>query len=282
VYTNGFWPGFNERTNGVHWGFFEYILERVFDCTIQLTGSLADADILLESFIGSSVLNDKAWKYSMFFSGEAHEVPFAQSYTFCMGARDSGINFISCPLYLVYDYCKPFSYPSQITDVPPKGTCSIISSGIGTRCSLLDTLVEHGIEIDNAGRYKNNIGYTIPGSYSDPPILDFQKNYKLVLAFENAELDDYITEKILNPFRAGTIPIYFGSKQISNYFNPKRFVQVSSIDETVNELQRLLSDPSYWLEKVNEPIFLRSTEERMDDIIQMIKKNVKVCGRGDM
>jgi hypothetical protein len=282
VYINGFWSGFTQRTDGVHWGFFEYILERVFDCKIQLTGSLADADILLESYFGSSALTQKPWKYSIFFSGEAHEIPFAQSYTFCMGARDTGDNFIACPLYLAYDFCKPFSYRTQITSVPPNGICSIISSGIGSRCSLLDTLVERGIKIDNAGRYKNTIGYTIPGSYSDPPILEVQKNYKLVLAFENAELDDYITEKIINPFRAGTIPVYFGSKQISKYFNPKRFVQVTCIDETVHELQRLLSDPSYWLQKVNEPIFLRSTEERMEDIIQCIQKNVKVCSRGDM
>jgi hypothetical protein len=276
VYTNGFWPGFTQRTDGVHWGFFEYILERIFDCKIQPTGSIADADILLESYFGSSVLAEKPWKYSIFFSGEAHEIPFAQSYTFCMGARDTGDNFIACPLYLAYDYCKPFSYPSQITSVPPNGVCSIISSEIPGRYryTLLDLLGAKGIEIDNAGRYKNTLGYTIPGSYSDPPILDFQTKYKLVLAFENAEVDEYITEKIINPFRAGTIPVYFGSKQINKYFNPNRFVQVTNIEDTVQEMQRLLSNPSYWLQKVNEPIFIKSTEESIETIIQLMKKNV--------
>ena len=274
VYINAFWAGFTERTDGVHWGFFENILERVFDCKIHITGSLADADILLESYFGSSVLQHKSWKYSIFFSGEAHDIPFAQSYTFCMGARDSGENFISCPLYLAYDYCKPFSYPRHITSVPPNGVCSIISSEIPGRYryTLLDILREKGIHIDNAGCYRNTLGYTIPGSYSDPPIIEFEQKYKIVLAFENAELDDYITEKILNAFRAGTIPVYFGSKQISKYFNPKRFIQVGSIEETVKEVQQLLSDPSYWLEKVNEPIFIQSTKERIESIIQLMKR----------
>jgi hypothetical protein len=280
VYINGFWPGFSERTDGVHWGFFEYILERVFDSKLQITNSIDDADMLLESYFGSSLFSRKQWKYSIFFSGEGHDLPpHSQLYTFCMGARDSGTNFISCPLYLAYDFSKPFTYPTKITEVPSKGVCSIISSGFGSsRSTILDQLIQHGIQVDNAGRYSNNIGHTIPGSYSDPPIIDFQHNYKLVLAFENTKLDDYITEKIVNPFRAGTIPVYFGSQKISSYFNPKRFVQVTTIEETVSKIQQLLTDPTHWLEMVNEPIFVQSTEERMGDIICLMKKNVeKLC-----
>jgi hypothetical protein len=275
IYINGFWGGFAERTDGVHWGFFEYILERVFETKLQITDSIDDADILLESYFGSSVFTHKIWKYSIFFSGEGvHQLP-PHAYTFCMGSQNSGDTFVSCPLYLAYDYCRPFTYPTQITAVPPNGVCSLISSGIGSkRCALLDALIHHGIQVDNAGRYKNNVGYTVPGSYSDPPILAFQQKYKLVLAFENSELDDYITEKIVNPFRAGTIPVYFGSQRIAEYFNPKRFVQVTSIEETVSKIQRLLSDPTHWLEMVNEPIFLESTVDRMENIIREMKKNV--------
>ena len=283
IYINGFWPGFLEKTDAVHWGFFEHILERVFDSKITPSSSIESADILLESYFGSSVFAAKAWKYSIFFSGEAHDLP-PNPYTFCMGARDSGSNFISCPLYLAYDYCKPFTYPIQITEVPSNGVCSIISSDIpgSYRYSLLTLLAEKGIHIDNAGRFNNNIGYTIPASYSDPPILDFQRKYKLVLAFENAQLDDYITEKILNPFRAGTIPVYFGSKQISSYFNPKRFVQVTSVEEVVREIQSLLTDNAKWLHMVNQPIFITSTAEMIDSIIDKMKKYEKLCCRGNL
>jgi hypothetical protein len=282
IYINGFWPGFSERTDGVHWGFFEYILERVLDCKIIPCSSIDSADILLESYFNTSVFGAKSWKYSIFFSGEAHELP-PNAYTFCMGARDSGPNFISCPLYLAYDYCRPFSYPTKISEVPTKSMCSIISSGIGNeRCNLLSLLAEKGIKIDNAGRYNNTIGYSIPGSYSDPPILDFQNRYRLVMAFENAQLDDYITEKILNPFRAGTIPVYFGSKQISNYFNPKRFIEVTSIEDTVSKIQTLLSNDSLWLDMVNEPIFIRSTAEIIDSIIEKMKKYENICSRSNM
>ena len=275
VYANGFWPGFHECTDGVHWGFFQAILESALDSKLHLTRTIDLADILLESHFGPSAFQKRPWKYSFFFSGEGvHALPpLISSYTACMGAVNSGKNFVSCPLYLAYDYCRPVTYPTP-TEVPAKGICSIISSQVpgSYRYKLLEQLSQ-ALVIDNAGHYNNTVGYTIPGAYSDQPIIDFQKTYTLVLAFENAVVDDYITEKILNPFRAGTIPVYFGSKEICKYFNPKRFVQVKdNVQETVDELKRLLTDPVYWLEKAREPIFVKSTAEIMQDIIQSLQK----------
>jgi hypothetical protein len=275
VYINGFWPGFHECTDGVHWGFFQAILEGALHCKLHLTRTIELADILLESHFGPSVFEQKAWRYSFFFSGEGvHSLPpLISSYTACMGAVNSGRNFVACPLYLAYDYCRPVTYPRP-TEVPAKGICSIISSQVpgSYRYKLLEDLSKE-LAIDNAGRYKNTLGYTIPGSYSDQPIIDFQKTYKLVLAFENSVVDDYITEKILNAFRAGTIPVYFGSKEICKYFNAKRFIQVKdSLQETVDEIKKLLTDSTYWLEKASEPIFVKSTAVIMQDIIQSLQK----------
>ena len=51
--------------------------------------------------------------------------------------------------------------------------------------------------------------------------------------------NEYITEKIINAFRAGSIPIYYGSKRIDKYFNPKRFIQIdpTNIDNCIEQIQ---------------------------------------------
>lgn len=46
------------------------------------------------------------------------------------------------------------------------------------------------------------------------------KDYRFSIVFENAIYDKYYTEKITDCFATGTIPIYWGTKKISEDFNP--------------------------------------------------------------
>ena len=38
-----------------------------------------------------------------------------------------------------------------------------------------------------------------------------------MLAFENNEIEDYVTEKLINAYQAGTVPVYMGSPNSKNY-----------------------------------------------------------------
>lgn len=58
----------------------------------------------------------------------------------------------------------------------------------------------------------------------------FQQKYKFSIAFENTKLDGFYTEKILNPFYAKSIPIYWGSGEITKEFNPKAFINCADYD----------------------------------------------------
>jgi hypothetical protein len=46
------------------------------------------------------------------------------------------------------------------------------------------------------------------------------KDYAFSINIENMIQDNYFTEKIIDCFLCGTIPIYFGAKKISSFFNP--------------------------------------------------------------
>jgi len=44
------------------------------------------------------------------------------------------------------------------------------------------------------------------------------------MAFENTDTKGYITEKIMNVFLAGAVPIYWGTEDVKEVFNPESFV----------------------------------------------------------
>lgn len=61
-------------------------------------------------------------------------------------------------------------------------------------------------------------------------------DYKFSVCVENAEYDTYFTEKILDTFATGTIPIYKGTKNISKFFNPEGILFLDDLDfSQINE-----------------------------------------------
>ena len=53
--------------------------------------------------------------------------------------------------------------------------------------------------------------------------LAFQK-YRFVLCMENRNATGYITEKILNAFLSGSVPVYYGTREVFDLFNRKAFI----------------------------------------------------------
>ena len=56
--------------------------------------------------------------------------------------------------------------------------------------------------------------------------IDFLSSYKFSITMENSEGDGYISEKIIDSFIAGTIPIYYGNYMIDEYINPKAYILI--------------------------------------------------------
>ena len=55
-------------------------------------------------------------------------------------------------------------------------------------------------------------------------------DYMFSVAIENDKYDDYFTEKILDCFASGTIPIYYGTNNIGNYFNSNGIIDLNEFD----------------------------------------------------
>lgn len=77
------------------------------------------------------------------------------------------------------------------------------------------------------------------GGFFEPKIL-WHKDYRFSIAVENCFVPGYFTEKIIDCFRTGTIPIYAGDPDINNYgFNKDGIITFSSLEELADILSNL-------------------------------------------
>jgi hypothetical protein len=64
------------------------------------------------------------------------------------------------------------------------------------------------------------------------------QDYRFGLVMENAKSDGYITEKIVNAFLSGTVPIWYGTREIFDVFNERAFIYYD-IDDPQPALDRI-------------------------------------------
>ena len=95
-----------------------------------------------------------------------------------------------------------------------KFCAAVITNPIGFRLNFIKELNKYK-NIDMGGRFHNNVG----GYVKDK--IEFLKQYKFSLAMENSEADGYTSEKIIDAYLAGTIPIYYGDYMVDDYINLK-------------------------------------------------------------
>jgi hypothetical protein len=121
-----------------------------------------------------------------------------------------------------------------------------------TRIRFLRKLARYK-PVDCGGTVCNNMG----GQKVNDK-LAFLSSYKFTIAFENARHPGYTTEKLTDPMMAGSIPIYWGNREVGRDWNTRSFVnchEYSSFDEVVEEIIRLDQDDGRYLAKLKQPWF---------------------------
>jgi hypothetical protein len=94
----------------------------------------------------------------------------------------------------------------------------------------------------------------------------FFSAYKFCLVLEHAMMPGYITEKILNAFLAGCVPIYHGPEEIFLFFNKNAFVYYDpdSPQEALDLIANLNKDDQLYDAMLSEPI-LANGEQTIQD-----------------
>lgn len=116
-----------------------------------------------------------------------------------------------------------------------KFCCFVVSNGkCGFRNSFFEMLNRRR-RVDSGGAFMNNIGGRVENK------IEFMKDYKFIIAFENVAYPGYTTEKVLQPFYSRTVPIYWGNPKVSDEFDPSSFVWVKDERDAESAIERVLA-----------------------------------------
>jgi hypothetical protein len=115
-------------------------------------------------------------------------------------------------LYKIYDKTKLISFITSN---------KVMTKGHQFRVNCAQTLMSKSVPIDFYGRGIKDIIGKIEGL----------QDYKFSVTIENGKYDNYFTEKILDCFLTGTIPIYNGCDNISEFFDMNGIITFNTVDE---------------------------------------------------
>jgi alpha(1,3/1,4) fucosyltransferase len=118
--------------------------------------------------------------------------------------------------------------------------------------------------VDCAGSHLNNMkGWTVPMSPSRVGAkVEFFRRYKFTLAIENAIWPGYMTEKLVDPMYAHSIPIYVGDPQAHVSFDPASYIDFAclpNIKQMIEFVREVDNNRALYLKMLAAPYFRNNT-----------------------
>jgi len=241
-----FWGSFNPQDN-----FILDALKKNFE--VEVTSY---PDFLFCASFGKEYLKYDCVRIR--YEGE-NLAPDFNLYDYALGFHyiDFDDRYLRFPHYLLYpEALSKAQNKHLLTDEEYAGHtkfCNyVISNALSApnRQQMIDMLNTYKT-VDSGGKYKNNVGGPVPDK------IEFEKNYKFTMTFENTSANGYTTEKIMEGFAGATIPIYWGSPDIAKEFNPKSFINCHDFDSyeaVLEKIKEIDSNDELFLSMVKEPI----------------------------
>ena len=246
----GMWDGFEAR----------YSAGKFPEAWFKTYPHIPSDSVVYSHFLSSD--NALSGSYKVFFSGENEPVD-QRADMYMTWHRDPpvvGKPHMRCPLWALHRPCARTlvgeTANSQSRGLSERPFCSYVQShDIEYRDDFVRVLGQLG-PVASPGRCLNNrpyLHYLDDDNQYDYSIkIDFLSRYKFNVCFENSQADGYCTEKIVQAFAAGSIPIYWGDPYAYEYFDTKSFVHHKSDDEaTMDHVRQLHGDPEVYYEMLN-------------------------------
>jgi hypothetical protein len=245
-----FWPLFDKNNN-----YFINLLSQQYEVEIS-----DDPDFLFYSCYGNDYLKYKCIR--IFFSAENMRPDFSGCDFAMTFDYNEDLRHYRLPLYYLYiiqygalqDLAKSRTREEAkvILNRKTKFCCMVVSNPHSKkRIDFFHELSKYK-HVDSGGRYLNNVGGPVANK------LDFIKDYKFVIAFENSSYPGYTTEKIVEPFVVNSIPIYWGNQLVEKEFNKKSFVNYDDSkdpQELINKIREIDENEEMALQILMQPKF---------------------------
>lgn len=164
-------------------------------------------DFLLFSQIDNYTMKTHFFDYDcvkIFFTGENVRTDFnVADYGIDFDYMDFGDRHLHLPLFALGDFNQKRELNKR-----EKFCAYLVTNGGNTNNPLLrerffDILSAYK-QVDSGGKHRNNIGYFVQDKQK------WLQGYKFNLCFENSSYPGYLTEKLIDAYNAGCVPIYWG------------------------------------------------------------------------
>ena len=234
--------------------FFVELLKRKYNVII-LTDSNEEPDILFYSCWGS--MDNVKWTRCLriYYTAE-RDCPDFNMCDYAIGLVNIGTTerFLHFPFYTFYnDLMRKYENLPNIDDPVSflnREFCSTVVSDPYRSPIFFDVFnrLNEYKPIASGGRWNNNVGRPVLDK------MDFIKNYKFCLAFENMKVDGYVTEKIMEPLVARTIPIYWGSRSVKKEFGDGAYIDISdfdTVDRAIDFIKKVDNDDNLYMQILN-------------------------------
>jgi alpha(1,3/1,4) fucosyltransferase len=247
-----FSAGFDKKSN-----FFCDLLSTRYD--IEITDR---PDFLIYSVFGTDYLNYDCIR--ILYTGENKRPSFDEcDYAFSFDYLDDKRNF-RLPLYLIACDVSLLTKPNPAPEtlVKSKFCNMVVSNPLGKERTAFFHKLSAYRKVDSGGKYLNNIG----GPVADK--MQFMKDYKFTLAFENSVYPGYTTEKLVQAMLAHTVAIYWGNPLVNRDFNTKSFINCydyRNFDEVVARIIEVDNNTELYEEYLRQPYFTDNIPNKFVD-----------------
>ncbi|MEG1142772.1 MAG: glycosyltransferase family 10, partial [Clostridia bacterium] len=163
--------------------------------------------------------------------------------------------------------------------------CSFVVSNPNNidRNNLFTSLNDYK-HVDSLGRFNNN--NTLLSKYTDEDTWHENKinllrdnKFKFNICFENTYTTGYITEKIMDSFLTGSIPIYKGANDVDKWFNNDSFINCNDYnnEDIIQLIKELDSNESLFNKYYNQPLFDAYQIIQLFNSLNNIEKRILNC-----
>jgi hypothetical protein len=265
------YPGFNPLNN-----VYTRILSKKFNVEIS---DNPDFYFFTHSYYGTeNYLNYKC--HRIFYGGENVRADWNKcDYVIDSDFYKDNPRHLRFPLWALWKPSQLTAPKNEDNFLSKKKFCCMVVSNAKAkeRIDFFNQLSKYK-RVDSGGRFLNNIGLPVNDK------IEFIKDYKFVISFENSSFPGYTTEKIIEPMLVNSIPIYWGNPLVSKDFNTKSFINIKNVndfDKAIKSIIEIDNDDEKFLSMVREPWFNGNTipkevdEEALIDFFEFIIEDSK-------
>jgi hypothetical protein len=268
------------------WGkhIIDFLIKKINQNTIIEYKNSSECNFVIKSLF---TMIEEEWntepKKYLYWSGEYYfpfKNPLETKNIYIITTLDVSTNNLYVPYFLYSPHLYKDRFMQNINRKHLIAYCS--SRYIKERENMYDKFVEntpmgscHALG-NCCGNHPETKTDKVDGDWKDNSLIKSYTNYKFVLAIENTKHWGYITEKIINAFYSGAIPIYWGCSTINNFFNKKSFINVSDFESVEKCIEYVLSmDDAAISQMTSEPFYNRDNDvvNLLDDEYNMIHTN---------